>query len=386
MICATGQMQPDHSIPEAFTSFTSEADRALPAKTKELDRVAAIREELSCTPNLKQLFFEVTQKCNERCFHCGSGCDANAPSGLPVEKYAEILNDVAENFETRSLHLNITGGEPLLRNDFFDIVREVHKHGFRWGMTTNGTLITRKVSEKLADYGMRTVSVSIDGLEDTHDAQRHHPGGWQDAIDGIRALIDTRAFENVQVTTIVNHRNIVELDELFELFITMDIDSWRVAGLEPIGRALDHPDMLLTDDDQRRIMTFILEKRRQGYPVEYGCCHFLGVDLEGNVRPWMFLCQSGIRIGSIDALGNIRGCLDVEPKPENIYGNVAIDRFSDVWQTRFGIMRTSLSERNSACRECEYKQWCDGGSRHSWDYDADKPRICFKEVLFPSRT
>ena len=108
---------------------------------------------------------------------------------------------------------------------------------------------------------MGTISMSIDGLEETHDRQRGLKGGYQMAMKGIQNLIDRNAFEHISVTTVINHKNIGELDALYEVMEGLDIDSWRVIGIEPMGRALDYPDILLIPDDQRRLFIFIQEKR-----------------------------------------------------------------------------------------------------------------------------
>ena len=190
--------------------------------------------------------------------------------------------------------------EPLLRPDFFDILGYAHKTGYTWGMTSNATLITPSVARRLYETGMATISVSIDGLEKTHDLLRGLSGGYRLAMTGIENLLSEREkhrsekgrkkpFRAIQVTTVINHENIHELDRLYRIFEGMDIDSWRVIGLEPIGRALLRPELMLTPDDQRRLFSFIYEKRCEQMPVAYGCSHFVGFDYEHEVRDWYFL-------------------------------------------------------------------------------------------------
>jgi radical SAM protein with 4Fe4S-binding SPASM domain len=367
---------------EEFKKFSAEVPEVMGLKNDTLNRRSEVRERLYKEPDLRHLFFELTLSCNEHCFHCGSGCALDAPSGLSVEKYGEILDEVAANFDKKRIQICITGGEPMLRKDFFDIVGMVHEKGFGWGMTSNATLITKENARRLKECGMATISVSIDGLRDTHDAQRGLRGGYDLAMRGIQNLIDEDCFHAIQITTVINHKNIAELDELFEIVNGIDVDSWRVIGIEPIGRALDHPDMLLTPEDQRRMFSFILEKRREGFPVEYGCSHFLGADLEGNVRNRMFLCNAGVFTASIRADGSVTGCLDIMPGPETVFGNVMTESFTDIWNNRFETFRKHLSERNKDCRECEYEKWCAGGAHHSFDYVNNKPLICFKDILF----
>ena len=231
-------------------------------KRKNLDTLAEHQSKLCKTPELRTLFFELTLKCNERCFHCGSGCSADMPDGLPVSKYMEILDEVKESFGT-GVYIALTGGEPLMYKDFFLLTEYIQKLGFRWGMTSNATLITKGVAEKLRDTGMRGVSVSIDGLPETHDRYRNFPNGFEKAMTGIQNMIDAGGIGSIMVTTVVNHENIKELDALYDIFNDVDINEWRLTGLEPIGRAMDHPDMLLTPDDNKYLMEFIKMKREK---------------------------------------------------------------------------------------------------------------------------
>ena len=352
------------------------------AKKAYLDNKDVMREELYKKPDLIYLFFELTRSCNEKCFHSGSSCAPGLGHGPDKEEFKAVLRDVKENLDYKRIQLCITGGEPLLYPGFADLLGYANDLGFRWGMTTNATLITKDVAKMLEDTGMGTVSVSIDGLRDTHDSQRGLKGGYDKAMQGIQNLIDRKAFRHIQVTTVINHKNISELDELYKIMDQMDIDSWRVIGIEPMGRALDYPDMLLTPDDQRRLFSFIREKRENQIPVNYGCSHFLGLEYEREVRDWFFYCGAGTHTAAIRINGDITACLDIEDRPEFVQGNIKTDKFSDVWLNRFQIYRKRLSSLCTECQKCEYEKWCAGGSRHSFDYDNCKQRVCFKDILF----
>lgn len=352
------------------------------AKIRALDKTAEIREALYKEPQLRYLFLELTMACNSKCFHCGSRCEPGAVSGLPMDKYLQVLEEVRENFDLRRLMLCITGGEPMLYPDFFELLGRANEMGYQWGMTTNGTLITREKAKLLRQTGMKTVSVSIDGLEESHDRQRGLDGGYRMAMQGIQNLIDEGGFQEIQVTTVVNHSNIHELDALYTIFEKMDIDSWRVINLEPIGRALEYPDMMLTPEDYRRLFAFIYEKRLEQMPVVYGCAHFLGVNLERELRDWYFTCSAGLHVASIMSNGDIGACLDIERRPETIQGNIFKDSFTDVWKNRFEFFRRPLSDLNERCGSCPESKWCAGGAHHSWDYDNNRPMVCFKGMFF----
>ena len=171
-------------------------------KTRHLNQLADYTDNLYTHPELRNLFFELTTACNEHCFHCGSNCAVPQPDELTTEEFKGILDQIKEDFGTKRTFLSITGGEPLLRRDFFDIMSHAKALGFRWGMTSNATLITKEVAHKLAEAGMKTISVSIDGLPETHDALRGFKRGYELAMRGIQNLIDEGVFASVQITKI----------------------------------------------------------------------------------------------------------------------------------------------------------------------------------------
>lgn len=352
-------------------------------KRAHMTELAEYRKQLFQKPILKFLFLELTLNCNERCIHCGSSCgEASTEGYLSTQEYFAFLDQIKEDFGTQGYMLCITGGEPLLRPDFFEIMGYAHSLGFSWGMTSNATLITKEVAHKLKEVGMKTISVSIDGLEETHDKFRRTPGGYRKALEGIQNLLDENCFKAVQVTTVVTHENISQLDELFSELDAYDLDSWRVINLEPIGRAKQYPELLLTPEDYRKMFTFIREKRREGYPLTYGCSHYLGTEWEREVRQWYFLCNAGIYTASIMANGDIAACLDIERRQELIQGNIRLDRFKDVWENKFEAFRTFDYRTCEKCEKCSELTFCGGGAFHSWNFDDNRPEICFKDILF----
>lgn len=289
-------------------------------KREHLKQLSEYRESIIHNPPLRNLFLELTLRCNEHCIHCGSGCgEFNDFSELTSKQYKKNLDDVKRDFDISKIKLDITGGEPLLRKDFFEIMNYANKLGYIWGMTSNGTLITDEVAKKLQKCGMRTIAVSIDGLEETHDILRGRKGAYEKAISGINDLIKNGSFEHIQITTVIKHQNINELPMMFEILMNIGIDSWRVINIEPMGRAKEHPELILTNDEYRYMFDFIKEKRLHGYSVTYGCSHFLGLEYERQVRDWYFLCNAGLYTASIMSNGNIAACLDFR-NPELIQG------------------------------------------------------------------
>ena len=183
----------------------------LSIKKKQLDKLREYRSGLYKAPQLRQLFFELTLRCNSACFHCGSRCTPQSPDGLPAGEYLRVLDQVKEQYGNRLTQVCLTGGEPLLYKDFFTLAQEIHERGFRWGMTSNGTLISRDIARRLRETGMGTISISVDGLPETHDRLRGMPGGFERTMEGVQNLIEEGGFHAIQVTTVINHQNIEEL-------------------------------------------------------------------------------------------------------------------------------------------------------------------------------
>ncbi|MBO6140252.1 MAG: radical SAM protein [Ruminococcus sp.] len=345
-------------------------------KQRHMHELFLYKQRLRKSPQLRRLFLELTLRCNENCLHCGSRCGDVKSEEMPVQAYFEFLDKIKRDFSPKLPMLCITGGEPLLREEFAEIMGYAHKLGFKWGMTSNATLIDEEKVQMLKDTGMGTISVSIDGLKETHDTFRRSKGGFERAVRGIKLLMQG-GFQEVQVTTVVTKKSLPELDELFELMKELDVDSWRVIGIEPMGRALELQDYFLSMDEQRKMLDFIRAKRREGWPVMYGCSHYLGLEYEREVRDWYFLCNAGVYTASIMANGNITACLDIERREETIQGNILKDDFTKVWKERFEIYRTPLWEKNEKCRDCRERDFCEGGSYHSWDFDKNEQRVCF---------
>lgn len=352
----------------------------IPVEIKEahLAKVRNYVDGLYEKPSLDQLFIEMTLNCNEHCRHCGSKCgDLKMKDQLTDEEIINFLADLKTKV-TKLPFLNVTGGEPTLRPGFCELMHEISEIGYMWGMTTNGTLIqTQEAVDKLVWAGLKTVSVSIDGLEETHDWFRQSNGGYKKAMRAVDLLVKAGLY-NVMVTTVVHKRNINELEDLLEIMKQHNIDIWRVINVEPIGRAKDNKEITLEKEDYIKMLDFIKEKREtvKEFEVCYGCNHWLGVDNEHRFRNWYFKCAAGIKTGGIFYNGDIGGCLDIERRPETMMGNIRTDDFIDVWDNKFQIFRHNRANNSDYCKNCSEKDNCRGDGFHTWNLDENKPNLC----------
>lgn len=354
-------------------------------KQRDMARLAEYRDYLAIHPRLTYLFFELTDACNLSCLHCGSSACPQNKTYLPLEDIKKVLESVAAKYCPSEIMVCLTGGEPLLHRDFFEISATAQKLGFPCGMTTNATLITEEVAAKLIPYGICSVTVSLDGLEETHDWFRNVKGSFSKTVSGIRNLMSaTKGTIATQITTVVHKKNIHELDQIYNFVVSLGVDSWRVINLEPIGRALDHKDLLLDAVDYKYLLDYIRSKRFNPaveIDVTYGCSHYLTSQYEREVRDTYFACGSGVYVGSVLCNGDIYSCLDIERRPELIQGNISLDDFVDVWENRFVEFRADRSKLSSKCKNCKERQFCRGDSAHTWDYSLQQPLLCVKDLI-----
>ena len=358
-------------------------------KQKMLNEVYDYKNKLFNEPVLQQLAIELTLNCNCYCRHCGSKCgELNNKDLLTDDEILTFLKQLKSDLKKNNKKppfIFVTGGEPIIRKNMSILMYDIKKLGYNWGMTTNGMLINKEVAKDLKDAGIYSIGISIDGLKETHDWFRQVPGCFDKAIAGIKNMV-AMDIGNVMVTTVVHKKNINELEELYTLMRDLKIDIWRVINLEPIGRALENKDLMLDNNDYKRLFEFIKEKNSSELKVEFGCNHFVGLDLENEVRPWYYLCQSGIRIASIQSNGDITGCLDIrrgdsEAGQKIIQGNVRTDNLYDVWMNKFEIFRKPKATKTENCKNCIYLKECDGGGFHTWNFDENKPYICMLDKL-----
>lgn len=355
-------------------------------KRRDMVNLAAYREYLTQHPRLTFLFFELTDACNLSCLHCGSSACPQNKTYLPTDNIYKVMKSVAGRYDPSNIMICLTGGEPMLHPDFFDIVSSAKRLGFSCGVTTNATLISRAAAEQMVTAGIDSVTVSLDGLEASHDWFRNQKGAFQRAVDGIRNLMAaTKGRISTQITTVVHKKNMAQLDRMYELVVSLGVDSWRVINLEPMGRALEHPELLLSGRELKDLLEYVRSKRFDpavSIDVTYGCSHYVTPKYEREIRDTYFLCNSGILVGSVLCNGDIYSCLDIQRRPELVQGNVERDDFVDIWENGFSQFRMDRSTLSSKCRECEDRVLCKGDSTHSWNYDQQEPLLCMKELLF----
>ncbi len=352
---------------------------------KKIDmlEVFEYRKYLYDNPKLRNLFLEVTSRCNAKCEHCGSSCGEKIPKDEIEYEYLEkTLKEIADKYDPKDILLNVTGGEPFLRKDLFKLMDYAVSLGYSWGVTSNGILIDEKLVKKMEESKMSTISISIDGTKETHESFRKVPGAFDKIIKGIKLMQKIPSIEVIQITTVANKKNIDELEDVYKLVLELGIKDWRVVNCDPIGRAKDNSDILLNAEETKRLYKFIKDKKQEGkIKISYGCSHYLGTTLEKEIRPYYFICMTGLTTASILSNGDIFVCPNVPRRSELIQGNIRKDSFVDVWENKYEEYRHKRKTTNSKCKKCSEYKYCGGDSFHTWNFEDNKPNFCIKEIL-----
>lgn len=334
-----------------------------------LRREAAERERLMREPDLTYLFWESTLRCNLRCAHCGSSCEADTPvAELSTAQVKGILDTIAEDFDTSRIFVSITGGEPLLRKDLYEVVAHMTALGLRSCIVTNGTLLDTEAVARLREAGMQTVSISVDGLEGTHDAVRG-AGTFHRALRGI-ACAAIGGMEVVEAITCVRPANLGQLREIEQQVKRAGANLWRCITVDRMGRLAGAADaqFWLEPPQVRRLLDFIegrrLAQQRLGLPddVSFSCGGFLGPAREDAVRPRHNQCSAGLVVGSILCDGGVSACPSL-PRSQ-IQGSALETRFSEIWHHRFLDFRSHAVRREGPCARCAWYSICLGGGLH----------------------
>ena len=331
---------------------------------------------------LRDLFWECTLRCNAYCAFCGSRCGEVTSQELTTEEILSAFRDVAEKMDPKKIMINVTGGEPLLRKDLFTVMTQCTAMGFSWGMVSNGMLMTEQTVEKLKQAGLKTITISLDGLQETHESLRGVKGGFSKAIQALTMLRKADFLEHLQVTTVVSKQNIGQLEELYAFLKNLGLTSWRVAIVDPIGRAQDHDELILDRADLETYLQFIRTHRDDPVlPVITTCSHYLGGEDTGLGRNH-FVCRAGKSVASILSNGDIFVCPNVPRDPQWIQGNVKQHSLADIWKSGFRYFRDPEARKADICSDCPHWVKCRGDSAHTWNPATREPSFCYRR-FFP---
>jgi heme d1 biosynthesis radical SAM protein NirJ len=326
------------------------------------------------------VIWNLIRRCNLTCKHCYSiSADIDFKGELSTDEVYTVMDDL-KDFKVPVLILS--GGEPLLRPDIFDISRRAKDKGFYVGLSTNGTLIDEANIDAIAAIGYDYVGISIDGTRETHDLFRRKQGAYEASLHGIRLCRDRGIKVGLRFT--MTQDNDAELPDMLQLMADESIDKFYFSHLNYAGRGNRNRADDAHFNSTRRAMDLLfetaLDHARQGNDKEFvtGNNDADGVYLlrwvrqhypdsaehiEAKLRQWGGN-SSGVNISNIDNLGNVH--------PDTFWwhynlGNVRERPFSAIWEdTSDPIMaglKASPRQIKGRCGECNYFDICGGNTR-----------------------
>jgi radical SAM protein with 4Fe4S-binding SPASM domain len=311
--------------------------------------------------------WEITLACDLACRHCGSRAGRARPDELTT---AEALDLVAQMAELGVLEVTLIGGEAYLRDDFLEIVRAAKGAGMITTMTTGGRGLTPELARAAKAAGLASVSVSIDGLEATHDALRGVRGSFDAAMRALESC--AAAGLPVAANTQIGRASLREIPAVFERLIAAGIHSWQIQLTVAMGRAADEPELLLEPYQMLEVMPMLgrLKARADQAGVRLWPGNNIGyfgpyeAMLRGTLpRGHMSSCGAGRSTLGIEANGDIKGCPSL-PTADYVGGNIREHRLREIWERaaplRFTRDRT-VEDLWGYCRGCYYADTCRAG-------------------------
>ncbi|VAW68317.1 Heme d1 biosynthesis protein NirJ [hydrothermal vent metagenome] len=344
-------------------------------KQQPLQSLPAMRK-----PRGPVVIWNLIRRCNLTCQHCYSiSTDKDFPGELNTEKVFEVMDDL------KAFHvpvLIISGGEPLLRDDIFEISKRAKVMGFYVGLSSNGTLITENNIRQISEVGYDYVGISIDGLRQTHDRFRRKQGAFDEAINGIRLCHEQGIKVGMRFTLTLD--NAAELPDLLQLMEQEQVDKFYLSHLNYAGRgnknrgrdvyhqlSRDALDLLFKTSWQDQLEgrqrdfvsgnndadgVYLLQWVEQRYP-QYA------QQIKKQLQRWGGN-STGVNIANIDNLGNVH--------PDTFWwdydlGNVKQRRFSEIWtDTREPLMAALKMQQRplkGRCADCKHLAICNGNTR-----------------------
>ena len=321
-----------------------------------------------------------TQTCNLKCMHCyASSRNKQYPGELTTEEAKGLMDQLAE-FKIPTVLFS--GGEPLMRPDLFEVVAYAREQGLRAVLSTNGTLISQEVAEKIRDAGFTYVGISLDGIGDVHDSIRGTKGSFEDALEGIRRVRDVGIRVGLRFT--IHAKNRDEVEGIFQLMRDEKIPRCCIYHLAYAGRGEKLQRYDLEPHETREALDFIFDRAQelheQGIELDLLTVdnhadnvylyqrvlkdHPERADEVYEMLSWNGGNQSGIAIAAIDPKGNVH---PDQFSWHQTFGNVKERPFADIWQDRSDPFLAILKDRKGSlkgrCSVCKWLPICNGNLR-----------------------
>ncbi len=327
------------------------------------------------------VFWNITYRCNLSCHQCYINAGRSGEEELSTDEALRFMDDIAS---IKVPLLMFTGGEPLLRPDFWVLADHARQLGIKTAISSNGTLIKEKEALDLKKNGVEYVGVSLDGATElTNDGIRGQ-GSFTKAVDGLTACVNAGLNCGVRVT--VSKDNFDEIPDLIDLTMKLKVPRFCLYWLVPSGRGKGAYQEKQLDEDQISSIFDMLFKASKD--IDPKIMEILTVDApqdgayllrdlskDGDPETMNALkllqctgdsCSAGNRVVNVDPHGNIYPCQFLQVEEQKI-GNLRERRFSEIWKDPSNSVlqgfRNKKAMLQGECAKCSSKDICAGGCR-----------------------
>jgi len=311
-------------------------------------------------PQIRMIAWEVTRSCNLARSFCRAASEQEAyPNELSKSECFQLIDEIVVC--SRPI-IVLTGGEPLLRPDIFDIAEYGRRKGLMIVMAPNGTLLCDENIDKIIRSGIKRISVSLDGPDAaSHDKLRRFPGAFNLACQGIERA--KKAGVEFQINSTISKSNILRLPEIIDLAKGLGAVAHHIFLLVPTGRAKEMVNEELTVLEYEEALRFLAEEKEgSSLEIKITCApHFNRILLQEHSSSFLTLAGRGCMAGSgfcfISHMGDVQPCGYLEIK----CGNVRKQGFKEIWSN--SEVLNNLRDWNKyegKCGRCEFKAVCGG--------------------------
>lgn len=358
-----------------------------------------MKKNMGANQILRLLFWETTTKCNLTCAHCRRlETNETAVTDLSTNQAKNLIEQLADlgKNQPQMPVLVFSGGEPLCRNDLFELVEQSQKVGITTALATNGTLIDSDIAKQINKSGISRVAVSLDGATaDVHDSMRKLDGAFEKALNGIKLLSKEKITFQINVT--LTKHNAAQLKEIYELAKSLGAVALHIFMLVPVGcgQTLAEEDILSPQQyEQKLIEISALENLGElqvkvtcgphyQRVVRQECLNFQShgstpknssVPGEHKHKKTSRGCLAGLGVLFVAHQGDVFPCGYLPVK----CGNILEETLSEIWYNSVDLARMRDSEDlEGKCGICGYKQVCGGCRARAYaatgNYMAEEP-------------
>ena len=336
--------------------------------------------------------WDFTHRCNLRCKHCYSNSGATSEAELNTEEALDVVDQLADYGVTA---LAFSGGEPLAREDFFEIATHAAKRGLYVSLATNGTMLTEENVRKLKQAQVNYVEVSIDGATaQTHDSFRGVTGAFEKAVAGLKNCVEANLCACIATTA--TKGNINEMPGILDLAEEIGAQRFTYFNFVPTGRGKMHYDQDLSPEEREKLMLYLLNRMSKGCKttilttapqlarvalqcqgtrgtgeVTLSMAHMQTARVSRKAVPlgdFIGGCGAGRLYCSLSPNGDVHPCVFF---PINV-GSLKTLKFGEIWlnSSLFNELRDRRNLKD-ACGKCRYMYICGGCRARAYAYHHD---------------